>query len=259
MRDLRGRVAVVTGAGRGLGAAIALELAQAGASVAVLGRDLVALHSVRESLTRIGHPVIALSCELADAGATEDTIAAAVSALGPIDILVNNAGGIPPVGKVQELDSQAWRRTLDVNLGAAVTTSVAVLPAMTERGSGWIVNVSSGAAAGTGMPYGSAYSVSKAALEGLTRHMAAELEGTGVRINAVRPGRVDTDMQRLLRDESLVGAELATKHQGWQNSGELLAPAVPARLVLAMCCTDVTGEVISVYDDEGRRLIAEFS
>lgn len=257
MRSLQGQVAVVTGAGRGLGAAIAVELARAGAAVAILGRDLEALDRVAKSVTRIGRPVVAVRCDLADARETEVAIRDAAGALGPIDLLVNNAAVLAPLSKVQDLDSVEWRRTLDVNVGAALTTSVAVLPGMIERSHGWIVNVSSGAASGAGMPYGSAYSVSKAALEGLTHHQAAELRGSGVRINAVRPGRVDTDMQRLLRDESVVPHVLAAKHQKWQADGELLAPTVPARLVLALCCAEITGEVISVYDDEGRRLIAE--
>ena len=257
MRTLKGRVALITGSSRGLGAAVAKEAARAGASIALLGRDSTALDAVRNLVADVGRPVIALACDLVDAAATEAAVATAADELGPIDLLINNAGAVTPIGRLPNLDSQAWRRTVDVNLGAAFTTSLAVLPGMMQRGAGWIVNVSSGAAAGPGMPYGSAYSVSKAALEALTRHMAAELEGSGIRINAIRPGRVDTSMQDLLRDETVVGESLARKHQGWQASGELLPPAVPARLVLALCCAERSGQVISVYDDEGRRLIAE--
>jgi NAD(P)-dependent dehydrogenase (short-subunit alcohol dehydrogenase family) len=257
MLPLQNRVALVTGASRGLGAAIAIEFARAGASVALFGRDTDGLERVRQEVSAAGRAVTTRSVDLADAHATEAAVESVVSELGSVDILVNNAAMVPPVGQLPKIDAHAWRRTLDVNLGAAMTLSVAVLPGMLERGEGWIINVSSGAASGGGMPGGSAYTVSKTALEALTRHMAAELDGSGVHIHAVRPGRVDTDMQELLRNESLVGPELAAKHQSWQATGELMAPVIPAHLVLAMTLADSTGQVISVYDDEGKRLIAE--
>src|ERR1700710_1734643 len=175
MHPLQNRVALVTGASRGLGAAIGIEFARAGASGALFGRDTDGLERVRQAASAAGRPVTTHSVDLADAEATEAAVTKVISELGPVDVLVNNAAVVPPVGRLPKIDATAWRRTLDVNLGAAMTLSVAVLPGMLERGHGWIINVSSGAAAGAGMPGGSAYSVSKTALEALTRHMAAEL------------------------------------------------------------------------------------
>lgn len=254
---LAGRRAIVTGASRGLGAAIALELAAAGASVGLAVRDVGRGEGVAAAVRRQGRQSEVASCDAAD----PVSVAAAVRVLtlglkGDANFLVNNAAVITPVGPAAELDIEEWGRAIQVNLVSVMAASQAVLAGMRRLGGGTIVNISSGAASLPGMPFGSAYSVSKAALETLTEHMDAELKPSGVAVRAVRPGRVDTGMQEQLRDTALVGETLAARHRAWLADGELLDPGLPARLVCAICAEPSQyGSVTSVYDDRARELL----
>lgn len=255
--QLSGRVAVVTGASRGLGAAVAVALADAGAAVGLLGREAAGLDSVRSVLRSRGGQALVLACDVGEPDQVDAAMATVAEELGPVSVLVNNAAMLAPVGAATELDSREWLRALTVNLGGVMACTLAVLPGMRRLGRGAIVNVSSGAAALPGMPWGSAYTVSKAGVEVLTQHLHAELAPAGIAVTAVRPGRVDTRMQEQLRDEALVGPQLAARHREWRERGNLLDPAVPARLVLATCLAgNIEQRVISVYDDVGKALVA---
>jgi 3-oxoacyl-[acyl-carrier protein] reductase len=198
--DLAGRVALVTGASRGIGRAIALALAGAGADVVVNCRERVrSAEEAAEAVRARGRRALAIAADVSDAGAVERMVRSAEAGLGPVDVLVNNAGVAIP-GDLDELTEEEFDRTLAVNLKGAFLCTRAVLPGMRARRWGRIVNISSGAARGAGV-VGAHYNASKAGLEGLTRGYAARVAGDGVTVNAVAPSLVETDMVASRRDE----------------------------------------------------------
>ena len=199
--DLRGQVALVTGAGRGLGRAYAEALAAAGARVGLFARSQAELATVAEQIHAAGGRALALPGDTTDPDAVRNTYARLVEELGPPDLLVCAAGVADPVGPTWEADPEAWWRTLEVNLRGPQLWAHAVLPGMLARGRGRIVNVSSGAG-NVGLAYLSAYVTSKAALTRFTEVLAAEIGGRGVSVFAIEPGTVRTSMteQALLTD-----------------------------------------------------------
>ncbi|MCC7347828.1 MAG: SDR family oxidoreductase [Variibacter sp.] len=191
--DLSGRVALVTGASRGIGRAIALGLAEAGADVAVTYRaQAAAAEDVVAEIETLGRRALAIGADVADAGAVARMVAAVAGALGGVDILVNNAG-VALRRSIDELTEADFDLTLAVNLKSAFLCTQAVLPHMRARQWGRIVNISSGAARGAG-GIGLHYNASKAGMEGLTRGYAARLVREGITVNAVAPSQIETDM-----------------------------------------------------------------
>ncbi len=195
MVELAGRVALVTGGSRGIGAAIAMALGAAGASLAVNYREREdAARAVVDRLRARGVRATAVQADVSRADPVAAMVAAVETALGPIDILVNNAG-IGPVRGVDDLTEADFDATIAVNLKSAFLCTQAVLPGMRARRWGRIVNISSGAARGAG-GVGPHYNASKAGLEGLTRGYAARLVQEGITVNAVAPSLIETDMVR---------------------------------------------------------------
>jgi 3-oxoacyl-[acyl-carrier protein] reductase len=193
--DLGGHVAVVTGGSRGIGAAIAVALAEAGAAVAVNYRERAdEANAVVAKITGMGSRAIAVAADVSQAASVASMVDRAASELGPIDILVNNAG-IAIVRGIDELTESDFDRTLTVNLKSAFLCTQAVLPDMRAKKWGRIVNISSGAARGGGA-IGVHYNASKAGMEGLTRGYAARLVKEGITVNAVAPSLIETDMMR---------------------------------------------------------------
>src|SRR6266851_6327909 len=191
--DLNGHIALVTGASRGIGAAIAIALAEAGAAVAVNYRERAgAADAVVGKIKDMGGRAIAVAADVSQAAAVAKMIDHVASALGPIDILVNNAG-IAIVRGIDELTEGEFDLTIAVNLKSAFLCTQAVLPAMRAQKWGRIVNISSGAARGAGA-IGVHYNASKAGMEGLTRGYAARLVKEGITVNAVAPSLIETDM-----------------------------------------------------------------
>ena len=192
MAELSGKIAVITGGGRGIGRAIALAFAEAGADIALLGRTPAPLEQVRSECTAFGVRALALPCDVADAVAVSAAFAAVHDTFGPTNILVNNAGITASV-KFAETDDATWERIMRVNVTGPFLCCRAVVPEMAARGGGRIINIASVAAL-SGIPYSSAYSASKHALLGLTRSLALELARQGITANAICPGWVATDM-----------------------------------------------------------------
>jgi 3-oxoacyl-[acyl-carrier protein] reductase len=192
---LTGRVALVTGASRGIGAAIALALAAAGADVAVNYRERVAeADSVAAAVVAMGRRAISVAADVSDGAAVAAMVGTVMDGLGGVDILVNNAG-IGLVRGLDDLTEADFDRTIAVNLKSVFLCTRAVLPHMRARAWGRIVNISSGAARGAG-GVGPHYNASKAGVEGLTRGYAARLVKEGITVNAVAPSLIETDMVR---------------------------------------------------------------
>lgn len=198
--DMKGRVALVTGASRGIGRAVALALAEAGADVAVNYRDRADdARAVVAAVQATGRRAIAVGADVSGSAAVAGMLAAVTAGLGPVDILVNNAG-IALIRSVDALTEADFDLTLTVNLKSAFLCTQAVLPHMRAQRWGRIVNMSSGAARGAG-GIGVHYNASKAGLEGLTRGYAARLVKEGITVNAVGPSLIDTDMMAARREE----------------------------------------------------------
>lgn len=241
MDRLAGRRALVTGAGRGLGAAVARRLAAEGATVVVAARSRDEVTAVAAEVG--GEPLVA---DVGDRGRWQQ----ALDAVGDVDVLVANAGVVWPLEPFAGTDVDEWERDLEVNLFGAVRAVRAVLPGMLDRGWGRVATITSGAARPPGMPSANAYSTSKAALEMFTLHLAAEIAGRGVTVNALRPGVVDTGMQGYMRSmpRARVGEVFHDRFHGLHERGELAAPEPVADWVVDTLLSDVHGQVLDVRD-----------
>jgi 3-oxoacyl-[acyl-carrier protein] reductase len=194
-QDLSAHVALVTGGSRGIGAAVALALAELGAAVAVNYRERADDAEAVVAKIKAGDGrAMAVAADVSQSASVATIVEQVGNALGPIDILVNNAG-IAIVRGVDDLSEDDFDRTITVNLKSAFLCTQAVLPSMRAGKWGRIVNISSGAARGAGA-IGPHYNASKAGMEGLTRGYAARLVKEGITVNAVAPSLIETDMMR---------------------------------------------------------------
>ncbi len=190
---LAGRVALVTGGSRGIGAAIARALAEAGAAVGINYRSRAAeAEAVADTINRGCGRAVTAQADVSDGGAVTDMVRNVAQQLGPVDILINNAG-IALIRGIDDLTEADFDETIAVNLKSAFLCTQAVLPHMRAQRWGRIVNISSGAARGAG-GVGLHYNASKAGMEGLTRGYAARLVKEGITVNAVAPSLIETDM-----------------------------------------------------------------
>lgn len=236
MSELNGRIALVTGGSRGIGKAISLALAEAGATVAVNYRERANdANAVAEEMQDRRGRAEAFGCDVSVSTLVQDMVCAIQERLGQIDILVNNAGIAASDGSATT--EEDFDRTIATNLKSAFVCTEAVLPGMRERRWGRIVNVSAmGARAGSRSV---AYGAAKAGLEGLTRSYALQLAKDGVTVNAVAPGLIDTDMTRTLIDSGNVIARIPAGRAG---TADEIAQAV----MLVLTNGYITGQTISV-------------
>jgi NAD(P)-dependent dehydrogenase (short-subunit alcohol dehydrogenase family) len=256
-RELTGRHAIVTGGGRGIGAAISDELARRGATITITGRDIDALHAHAAQLRAAhGVAVSALTCDVTSADDVAAAFDRAQSAHGAAYILVNNAGqseGRPFLETSREL----WDRMIAVNLTGAFLCTQHVLCAMLEHGAGRIVNIGSTSAL-KGYRNITAYAASKHGLLGLTRALAAETARTGITVNAVCPAYTDTAMaeravHNVARDLDRTEQEARALIERSVPRGRLITPAEVASAVAWLCsdgANGVTGQAIVVAGGE---------
>jgi 3-oxoacyl-[acyl-carrier protein] reductase len=250
MAELAGKLAIVTGGSRGIGAAAGAALARAGAAVALLARDATAAAGAAEAIVAAGGRAIGIGCDVAEYASVEAAVAEAERRFGPPDILVNNAGVIEPIGPLAQSDPANWRRNIEVNLIGAYHALRAVLPYLLRRGSGAIVNLSSGAAHRP-LEGWSAYCSAKAGLAMLTEAAARETAGSGIRVFGLSPGTVDTGMQGKIRASGINRVSRIPR-------AELAPVAHPAAAILYLCteaAADLAGTELSLQDPQFRRRI----
>jgi 3-oxoacyl-[acyl-carrier protein] reductase len=190
---LEQRVALVTGASRGIGRAVALALARAGAAIGLVARDETLLREVADAVQRCGGRATIIVADLQDADAAERTANACQGDLGSVDVLVNNAG-ISTRERLEQLTDDTWRRVFQVNLNAAFEFCRAVPPGMRQRGCVRVINVASISGQTGGVRGSVAYASSKGGLIAFTKALARDVGAYGVTVNAVAPGQIDTDM-----------------------------------------------------------------
>lgn len=191
---LQGKVAIVTGASRGIGLATARMLAEQGAAVVMNARDEAALNAAVNELRRAGADVMGVVGDVVLDSTHVRLVDAAVSTHGGLDIAINNAGTVGPIGPLSDLDPGAWRQVIDTNLTSAYLGARRQIPAMLARGGGSLVFTSSFVGTSVGLPGMAAYGAAKAGLMGLVKGITADHAAQGIRANALLPGGVDTAM-----------------------------------------------------------------
>lgn len=247
MRQMSGKVVMITGASRGIGAAAARAFAALGANVALLARDAEAIAALT---AEIGPAALALPCDVARYADMERSVGAAIAAFGRVDVLINNAGVMGPMARMADADPDAWGGAIDVNLKGVFHGIRAVLPGMLAAGAGTILTVSSGAAHRPA-DFWSAYCASKAGVAMLTDSLHLEYGHRGIRALGLSPGTVATDMQRGIKDSGL-GPIAALD---WSVH---IPVEWPAQALVWMCGPDADGflgQEISLRDEAIRRRV----
>ena len=244
--DLTGRVAIVTGGNGGIGRAIALGFAQAGAATAIFGRNEEKNAATLAELEATGAPAIAVKVDLTDREALEPAVGRVEAELGLVDILVNNAGIVSISGGILQESPESWDEVVEIQLNSVFLLSKVVATSMAQREHGKIINVGSMYSYfGSGLV--PSYSAAKGAIVQLTKSMAVELAPHGIQVNAIAPGWVETDMTAAIRTEDLktMNDEIMSRTPAgrWGQPEEMAGPAI----FLASQASDfVTGETIRV-------------
>jgi 3-oxoacyl-[acyl-carrier protein] reductase len=241
---LKGKAALVTGAGRGLGRASAVAMAREGADLVIVSRTPAELEETAQIIMDLGGTVVTLEADVGQAADVRRAVETAVETFGSIDILMNNAAVVGPPKPLHEVEEQEWDRALAVNLRGAFLMSKAAVPHMIRQGSGKIINVTSGLGEMVMPPFGT-YSVTKAGLIHLTRIMAEELKMFNIQVNGLDPSVMDTRMQENIRSfgPAVLGEDVFADFLAMKEREELLSPDRVARLAVFLATTvRVTGE-----------------
>ncbi|TDC08664.1 SDR family oxidoreductase [Nonomuraea longispora] len=249
--DLTGRQALVTGASRGIGRAIALAYAEAGADVALVSRSADVLAGTGEQIEALGRRALVVPADLTDRDAAAAAVAAAIDGLGHLDVIVNNAGGSNFMVEFKDLRLRGWDKIMRLNLDTAMAVCHAAAPHLLERGGGAVVNVASMAALGA--PFLAPYAAAKAGLVALTKTLAVEWAAAGVRVNALCPGWTATDLNRNLWEDDAANAATVSgvPMRRWGTAEEMAQPAV---FLASAAAAYMTGQVLFV--DGGATAVA---
>ena len=246
--DLTGKTALITGASRGIGRAVAVGLARAGADVALSARDEALLAEVRGEVEALGRRAVVLPADVTDADACAQLAVDAVAGLGALDVLVNNAGGSSYMGPFTELRFTGWEKVMRLNVDSIVHLTQAVGRHMLERRTGSVINVASVAGL-KGTPTLVPYGASKAAVISLTKSLALEWGPSGVRVNALCPGWTRTDLNTPLWSDEATAAHLVstTGLRRWADAEEMVGPTL---FLASDASSFVTGQALAVDGGE---------
>lgn len=230
---LKEKVAVITGAGRGLGRAITLAMSEEGARITIVSRSLNELESVATQIGKQGGDCLICQGDISRQADVSRMVDETLKRYSTIDILVNNAAILGPARFLEDTNFEAWKKTLDINLNGPFYCTFSVVPTMIDNGGGKVINISSGLGQ---MPFPrfSAYSVSKAGIIQLTRSLSEELKEKNIQVNAIDPGVMDTSMQEQIRKlpPSVLGESLHRHFLEYKQTNALKNPARVADLVV---------------------------
>lgn len=245
--DMTGKVVLITGASRGIGAEAGRVFAAAGAKVGLAARSFAAVEALAEE---IGEAALPLACDVADPAQVKAAVEAVVATFGRLDVLINNAGVIEPINRIENADPAGWSQAIDINLKGVFYGISAALPHLRAAGGGTVLTVSSGAAHGPTEAW-SHYNVSKAGAAMMTRCLHHEEGAAGIRAMGLSPGTVATQMQREIKASGINPVS--------QLDWDIHIPADwPAKCLLWMCSPDADdhlGQEISLRDEGIRKTV----
>ena len=253
---LRGRVALITGGGRGIGRAIARAYAAEGAVLGLAARTDGELQATAEEIrAEFGTEVTTVVTDVRAREQVDNAVSHTMERLGPIDVMVNNAGNTGEIGPLWKLDPERWANVISVHVLGTYYGCRAVIPGMLERGRGKIVNMS-----GVGGPNDTSYDAAKTAIVNMTENLSVELAGTGVKVNAISPGSIHTRMWEEVRDMALAAGDMNMYEKGVQvtsGGGASIERAAELAVLLGSDdCGELSGRLIRAALDAFERIPA---